>query len=273
MTTWVSMTRTGRGAGSNEIQIAAGNGRDAWTSQTGMDPPLPEVTTSDNWIMSRFAAALAWLNRWPEDEAGELSRYNAGQIGAGHFDVINVALVAVAHWGLETGWGVHEYNWNAGGIHCASAEGDCFREGEASGGEEFRSYGDFSAFADGYFTLISTRDAYESAWAAFKTGSANGIMRLWANDYTCGAKSKSEATALVARVRRVVAARLQVDEALPSENQIRATDNDVPNRCRPGSTNRGSPGRSGSGGSSGNTSTLLVAGLLGLALLSGKGKG
>lgn len=268
------MLRTGRGAGSNDIQIAAGNGRDAWTSQTGMTPPLPEVTTSDNWIMSRFAAALAWLNRWPEDEAGELSRYNTGQVGAGHFDVINVALVAVAHWGLETGWGAHEYNWNAGGIHCADNAGDCFREGEASGGEEFRSFADFSAFADSYFTVISTRDVYESAWAAFKTGSANGIMRLWANDYTCGAKSKSEATALVARVRRVVAARLQVDDALPTENQIRATDNDVPNRCRPSSRNRGAPGRSGSGGSSGgNTSTLLVAGLLGLALLSGKGKG
>lgn len=268
------MTRTGRGAGSNDIQIAAGNGRDAWSAQTAMTPPLVEVTSGDDYIVARFTAALAWLNRWPEDEAGELSRYNAGQVGAGHFDVINVALVAVAHWGLETGWGAHEYNWNAGGIHCASNAGDCFREGEASGGEEFRSFADFSAFADSYFTLISTRDVYESAWAAFKTGSANGIMRLWANDYTCGAKSKSEATALVARVRRVVAARLQVDDALPSENQIRATDNDVPNRCTPSSRNRGAPGSSGSGGSSGgNTSTLLVAGLLGLALLSGKGKG
>ena len=263
------MRPTGRGADSNRIEIAAGNGLDAWIAQTAYTPPLGQVDSADEWIVSRWGAAVAWLNRWPESESGIQGYYPSDRPGRPGDEVtLNVATVAVAHWGLETRWGEHEYNWNAGGIHCALNSGDCFREAESAGGEEFRSFDTFADFADAYFTMISRTPDYARAWEAFKQGSANGIMRLWAADYTCGAKTRAEATSLVQRVTRVVAAGYtdEIDALLPSATQVRATDNDVPNRCTPTSRNRGGVG--GAGGSGGGGNLLLWGAVAALGLMA-----
>lgn len=270
MTTWVGMSRTGRGPDSNSIQIAAGNELPAWNGANALTPPIQTVDSADEWIQSRWIATVAWLNRWPEAESGALSRFNPDDAPAraGSVEVLNVATVAMGHFGLETGWGANEWNWNLGGIHCpANGDVDCFREAASAGGEEFRSFDNFSAFADAYFTMVSRTPDYVPAWDAMKAGSANALLRLWRADYTCGGKTRTEATSLCTRVRRVVAAKItNAAASLPTVQQLTATEADVPNRCTPTSRNRGGAG-GGSGGGSSSSRWWLLAAAAGAGLL------
>lgn len=274
MTNRVEMIHTGRGPDSNRIDLRAGDGYGTWSAQRDMRPPIASIGSADDYIVARWAACVAWLNRWSASESGNLTR--AADLeghDAGSLQTVNVALVAVAHWNLETGFGANEYNWNAGGIHCSVNSENCFRESERTGGEEFRSFASFAEFAQAYFELISRTPDYQPAWEAMKAGSANALLRLWRADYTCGAKTKAEATSLCMRVRRTLSARWasSIASALPTEAQIRATEADVPYRCRPNGGNMGLSGsgiRGGDGG--GATVALLGAGLL-LLLASGDG--
>lgn len=265
------MRATGRGE--LRYSLPAGNAAPA------IDNFSVDVTNADAWIMSRFDAARAWLDRWTQSggmvrseqgswEGGPHESRYSGEPAA--IETINAACVAVAHYALETGWGVHEYNYNAGGIHCANGA-QCFNDGSNDGETEFRAYSTLPAFLDAYFDLVSSR--YAMAWSSFKAGSANGIMELWSSGYTCGAKTRAESTSLVARVVRVVAARRpNIAGALPTPAQYTATNPDVANRCRPGERERGRPGDAdgGGGGGGGGGGFLFVAGLLGLAAVASK---
>lgn len=277
MTRWVDLERTGRGPNSNRIDLPAANDRTAWSAQRDIVPPVVSIVSADDYLVSRWAACMAWLNRWEPGESGPLTRADSALEGrpSGSIQVVNASLVAVAHWDLETAFGAHEYNWNAGGIHCAVNSAQCFREGAATGGEEFRSFESFADFARDYFELISRTPDYQPAWEAMKAGSANALLRLWRADYTCGAKTRAEATSLCLRVRRTLLARWSASIAtvLPSERQITATEPDVPNRCGAESGNRGLRGGNagGAGGSSGPGLGLLIgAALLALAVSGGK---
>lgn len=267
-TTWVAMRSTGRGV--LNYSLPAGNEAPAITNFS------VDVTDADGWIVSRFDCARAWLDRWTDSGGLRRSDQGSWQGGpietpytgeAGNIETINAAVVAVAHWALETGWGVHEYNFNAGGIHCANGA-ECFLD--RGDDEEFRAYSSLPAFVAAYFDLISS-SRYAMAWSSFKAGSANGIMELWSAGYTCGAKTRAESTSLVARVARVIAARrTNLAGALPTPAQYTATNPDVANRCEPGERERGTrPGGGGGGGSGGGL--LFVAGLLGLAAVASKG--
>ena len=268
MTTWVSMTRTGRGADSNRIDIAAGNGLPAWTSLPSLTPPVARVDSGDDWIATRWIAAVAWLNRWPEADSGPLTRFDSTRdTEAGSSEVVNVATVAVGHWGLETGWGTNEWDWNLGGIHCGPESDSCFREADSAGGEEFQAFDTFADFATAYFELISR--TYPSAWEAMKAGSANALLRLWRDNYACGGKTRQEATDLCQRVRRVVRHEItNAAAALPTEGAIAATEANVPNRCTPTSRNRGTPSSGGGGSGTSSRNTLIVGGALALAALA-----
>lgn len=273
MTEYVALHRTSRGPGSNNIVIAAGNGAGEWNAQTSVNPPMVQVVSGDDYILSRWAAAVAWLNRWPESESGPLTRaVDGGNGDAGSVETINAATIAVAHWGLETGWGANEWNWNAGGIHCAANSEFCFRESEAGGGESFLSFDSFAAFLSAYFELVSRTPDYQPAWEAMKEGSANAILRLWRADYACGAKTASEATSLALRVRRVCVARFNEQTAalMPTETQVRATESNVPNRCTSSSRNRGSSSGSGSGSGVSSSTMLGLAAIAALVYASNK---
>lgn len=269
-TTWVAMRATGRGV--LNYSLPAGNEAPAITDFS------VDVTDVDGWVVSRFDCARAWLDRWSDSggmrrsdqgswQSGPIESPYTGEHGA--IETINAACVAVAHWGLETGWGVHEYNFNAGGIHCANGA-ECFNDGSNDDETEFRAYSSLPVFVAAYFDLISS-SRYAMAWSSFKAGSANGIMELWSAGYTCGAKTRSEATSLVRRVVRVVGARrTNLTGALPSVTQLTATNPDVPNRCEPGQRERGRPGDNDGGGGGSGGGLLFVAGLLGLAAVASK---
>lgn len=262
------MRATGRGE--LRYSLPAGN------SAPAIDNFSVDVTNADSWIVSRFDCARGWLDRWTSgglvrsdqgswEGATYESRYTGEPAG---IETINAAVIAVAHWALETGWGVHEYNFNAGGIHCANGA-ECFLD--AADDEEFRAYSSLPAFVEAYFSLISS-ERYADAWAQFRRGSANGIMELWRADYTCGAKTRAESTSLVRRVVRTVAAhRVNLAGALPTPAQFTATASDVPNRCRPGQREQSPRPGGGGGGGSGGGGLLFVAGLLGLAAVASKG--
>lgn len=260
-TTWVAMRATGRGV--LNYSLPAGNAAPAITDLS------VDVTDTDSWVVSRFDCARQWLDRWT---SGGLVRSDLGSWQGGPIETpytgehaavetINAATIAVAHWALETGWGVHEYNYNAGGIHCAN-NAECFLD--RGDGEEFHAYSTLPAFVGAYFDLVSS-SRYAMAWSSFKAGSANGILELWSAGYTCGAKTRSEATSLVARVVRVVALRRSnLAGALPTPAQYTATNPDVANRCERST-------RPGGGGGGGGGGLLFVAGLLGLAAVASKG--
>ena len=271
-TAWVEMRRTGRGAQS--YSFPAGNHGGAINIET-------TVNTPDQWVFSRFSAARQFLDRWPATESDNLRRseqepWSGDALASeyrgarGAIETINAAMIATAHWGLETGWGANEWNYNAGGIHCAANSAECFRENAPAGevDEEFLAYSSLPAFLQSYFELVARTPMYADAWRYFRAGSANGIVELWRADYSCGAKTKSEATSLVARVARVVTAQApEVGAALPLESAYRATVEDVPNRCRSGRSERRV---SGSGGGSRSGAGPLVLGALLLAAAAGK---
>lgn len=239
MTRYVEPTETGR-AGQG-VQMPAANGRPAFSSEV-------VITDPEQWIATRWVWCVAFLLRWHNSGRSVLPALNesdwTGPPGAagsrytgrrGAITVVNVATVAVAHWGLETGWGNHEYNWNAAGIHCAGRD-VCFREAQPRDGsepEEFAAFDSFPLFCRTYFGLMV--ETYPEAWGRMQEGSADAIMELWRSGYTCGAKTRGEATALVNRVVRDVAQEQPGwAPTLPDEEQRRATAEDVPNRCRPG---------------------------------------
>lgn len=265
-TTWVAMRATGRGV--LNYSLPAGNEAPAITDFS------VDVTDVDGWVVSRFDCARAWLDRW--SDSGGMRRSDQGSWQGGPIEsaytgehaaieTINAATIAVAHWALETGWGVHEYNYNAGGIHCAGGA-ECFLD--RADGEEFRGYSSLPAFVAAYFDLVSS-SRYAMAWSSFKAGSANGIMELWSAGYTCGPKTRAESTSLVRRVVNIVAARRSnLAGALPTPAQYTATNPDVANRCEPGERERSTRPGGGGGGSGGGL--LFVAGLLGLAAVASK---
>lgn len=220
------MTPTGRGH-TLSYSLAAGNGAPALNFST-------PVENREEWIISRFRMARQWLDRWPTAESDGIGRTDQGRwAGApltsrfegarGSIQTINAALVAVAHWGLETGWGASEYNNNAGGIHCAVNGATCFRD--TGHGEDFAAFSSPQAFLQAYFEMIARTPLYQPAWRSFLRGSANGIPEIFAAGWGCTNLTVNEATSLVARVVRTCAEGLpdHTAETFPSESQYAAT--------------------------------------------------
>lgn len=268
MTEWVELRQTGNG--SSPFELAAANGYRALSETVTTEP-------GDEWASQLWYAALHWLLRWPEPDRGDALTVPAprpgeacGFAGApGSIEPLNVATVAVAHWGLETGWGRFEYNFNSGGIHCLPGADACFREAQSAGGEEFLAFTSRTAFLREYFELVAREPRYASAWRAMRAGSANGIMELWRAGYSCGRKTRSESTSLVSRVRRVVRENSPNCYAPLLAPDFEATAAEVPNRCRDGEEDRGPRGGSGGGGGSRRTIWPVVV-LLGAALAANK---
>lgn len=268
--TIVEIRRTGRGP-QPRLTIAAGNGR----GEIVLSPR--DVTTVREWVVTRWQFAVAWLVRWgdagtitAEDWSGTPGEPSSRYTGrAGALRAVNIATVAVAHWGNETAWGQHEYNFNAGGIHCFANSPECFEANEDGGSsaQQFVAFRDFAAFMRVYFEAVSRTPDYRAAWRSFEAGSADGILELGRGDYFCGAMTAREATSLVERVVREVSAAVpQWAPTFQTVEERRAVGADVPDRCSP---RRASDG--GSGGSSGQrrrgSSGVMLAGAALVALV------
>jgi hypothetical protein len=97
------------------------------------------------WTQARYDAAVAYLEKYWGSALTEEGIHDA-------------ALSVVAHWSLETGSGVAEYNFNVGNIHAVGSQtwfgsGDTGESGRAYTAS-FAAYPSIDAGVEAYFKLL-----------------------------------------------------------------------------------------------------------------------
>lgn len=115
------------------------------------------------WAGSRWRAAVVALDSYPE---------LAGR------NVSDIATSVLAHWGIETGWGTDEFNYNLGGIHAFPGV-PYFWSTDAGVRTKFQAWPTLDAGVRGYLDLI--RRHFADCWAML-------VMQPplpWASWYDC----------------------------------------------------------------------------------------
>ena len=107
----------------------------------------------NSWTTSRYRAAMRILQT------------DYGLAG------VQAAVLAVAHWRLETGCGRYEHRFNVSGLHCGNAD-LCTHVGN----EALRAYRSLDAGIRDYFATV--RSTYPAAWALLESPSPDYFPTL-----------------------------------------------------------------------------------------------
>lgn len=203
MTDWVEPIATGRNGERPTIRGEVRRSGEVFS-------PAVSPTDERTWTLSRwgiFAFALA--------DMSEVSDVNVGAAAC-------AAMVVLA---LESGWGVHEYRWNAAGIGCAGAA-LCMRFPPGRGDATLRAYTDLAAAARDFWRLV-LRNATDAEWALILRGDLSGWAGLWRRGDWSPGDNDGDAmneilTRVVANLRAggVAAARLEAVRPLPAGTSL-----------------------------------------------------
>lgn len=79
-----------------------------------------------------------------------------------------IACCAVANWGVVSGWGGLEYNFDPGLVPCGHTAGDCVEFAAEYGGERYRAFGSLVEGVVAWFAWV--RGASRDTWARFELG-------------------------------------------------------------------------------------------------------
>lgn len=150
---------------------------------------LPRALDRRAWVASRWLGLVFVLR----DEHG-LSELEAN----------NAATVALVLCANESGWGVAEWRWNAGGLHCSRADRECMRFDNDS--EVLAAFDDLQVFARRFLSLLRENSGDEG-WRLLRAGD------LWALRRVGHVWSLPSERARASIMRRVVA---ELEAANPS---------------------------------------------------------
>jgi len=88
---------------------AVPDGGERAIKQTGGPDPIA-------WRRSRYEAAKKFLSEDDRSINALTMLFESGEVEKGEYAIDAIALSVVAHWDIETAAGVHEYNFNVGGV-------------------------------------------------------------------------------------------------------------------------------------------------------------
>lgn len=134
-------------------------GREVKIKQTGGEDPIA-------WRRSRFEAAKKFLSEDDRSIEALTAVVEHGVVEHGDFAIDAIALSALAHWDIETAGGVHEYNWNVGGVLAVPGQ-QYFASLDVQSNKPvaFCAYDSLEQGIADYFGVISV-ERYTSALAA-----------------------------------------------------------------------------------------------------------
>lgn len=247
-------TTTGRGA--YTITLPRG------TMIAGSNVLSGTITTREEWVAVRYTVCVVDLTRrgWPAGQAEGAS------------------LVAVTIWALEVGWGVDEWHFNVGNVHCVP--GHDVRCVMMPNGENLVARADLIEGIWEWWNLIGRR--YAGALPQFRVGDLLAWNTLRCGGYGGSSVTADEALSIHNRVRRTISADWdQVAGAGADRVRLGWTPGTNLASCRgrergtdTGSgTGSGGSGSSSSGGGGGGVLLLLLGALLAAAAASKYKKG
>ena len=200
MTEWVEPLRTGRRTVRVELRGTLGLAGESVTE---------ELVAGDRGSWARTRAFLAaWaIREW--HEASELEARNA-------------SLLAVVQCANESGWGVHEWRWNAAGVGCGSGP-VCQRFDDPGSDRALRAYAaPIDAWRD--FWAIVHRNASAETWRLFLAGDLWAWRPLWQRRIWTPIPPTEANSIFRAARERLVNGRAELDRVLPPLHALRVGD-------------------------------------------------